>query len=137
MGERAVAKLIDWLILAIPAALLVLPFVVVEGEEASIEQPVWATAALVALFVVYDTVLVALWGTTVGKRAFSLRVARLGDGGPPDWSHAAIRVLLPAAIAVVPVIGILALSVFARAVVDPLRRGFHDLAAGTVVVRSA
>jgi uncharacterized RDD family membrane protein YckC len=136
VGERAVAKLIDLMVLALPAALLIIPFLAVEDDEPTLDLPLWATLGLVGLFVAYDTVCVARWGATVGKRVFGLRVAGVGDGGRPDWAHSAIRVMLPASIAVIPVVGILFLGVYLRAFPDPMRQGFHDVAAGTVVVRT-
>lgn len=135
VGERVVAKLIDLAILAVPAVLMVLPFVE-QGTEVTVEAPPWLTVAVVALLVVYDTVMVGVWSRTAGKFALGLRVAQIEDGGRPDWWRSAVRVLLPAAILVLPMLGVLVGIVFVRAAFDPLRQGWHDKAAATLVVRT-
>jgi uncharacterized RDD family membrane protein YckC len=75
----------------------------------------------IAVFAVEVYVLTVLTGTTVGKRLLGLRVARL-DGKPtgPGWTL--VRTLL--LLAVVPPL-----------VTDRDRRGLHDKAANTIVVR--
>lgn len=101
------------------------------------------------MWLAYDTCAVALWGKTLGKFVFRMRVAALGLGTRPTWSAAAIR-------AVVPMLGALSIGL-AQAAGDisrrvavlvafgwylvvylPLfgvdRRGLHDRAAGTVVL---
>lgn len=107
----------------------------------------WGTPLL--LFLAYETCAVALWGKTVGKFVFRIRVAALGLGTRPRWSAAAIR-------AVVPVLGTLLMglaeatedisrrvawlvgALWTLAVYLPVfgvdRRGLHDRAAGTAVL---
>ena len=121
--------------IVLTVVLLAIPFVET-GPEGTIEAPSWLLFVLIGALVVYDTVLISVWGRTVGKRLFGLRVACIEDGSTPDGWRSAIRVLLPAAIAVLPVIGVAVVAVFARAALDPIRQGFHDRAAATVVVRA-
>jgi len=66
-------------------------------------------------------VLTALTGTTIGKRLLGLRVARL-DGRPVGFGWGLVRTLL--LLAVVPPL-----------IYDRDRRGLHDKAANTIVVR--
>jgi uncharacterized RDD family membrane protein YckC len=66
-------------------------------------------------------VLTALTGFTLGKRLLRLRVLRL-DGKPVGFVWALVRTLL--LLAVIPAV-----------VTDRDRRGLHDRAANTVVVR--
>ena len=66
-------------------------------------------------------VLTALTGTTVGKRILGLQVARL-DGKPVGFGWGLVRTLL--LLAVVPPL-----------ITDRDRRGLHDKAANTIVLR--
>jgi len=74
-----------------------------------------------AVFGAETCVLTALTGTTIGKRLLGLRVARL-DGRPVGFGWALVRTLL--LLAVVPPL-----------ITDRDRRGLHDKAANTIVVR--
>jgi uncharacterized RDD family membrane protein YckC len=84
----------------------------------------------------YEFVMVAVWGRTVGKFALGTRVVRVDTGGPLLWWSAAIRALVPLAAGVIPGIGqFLSLVIYAGAFWDRRRRqGWHDRAAGTIVV---
>ena len=74
-----------------------------------------------SVFAVEVFVLTALGGATAGMRLTRLTIARL-DGRPVGWAAAAIRTVL--------------LLLFVPALIwDRDRRGLHDRAAGTVVVR--
>jgi len=74
-----------------------------------------------AIFGAETYVLTSLTGTTVGKRVLGLRVARL-DGRPVGLGWGLVRTLL--LLAVVPPL-----------IYDRDRRGLHDKAANTIVVR--
>ncbi len=74
-----------------------------------------------AIFGAETWILTALTGTTIGKRLLGLRVARL-DGRPVGLGWGLVRTLL--LLAVVPPL-----------VTDRDRRGLHDKAANTIVVR--
>jgi uncharacterized RDD family membrane protein YckC len=75
----------------------------------------------IAVFAAEIYILTALTGTTVGKRILGLRVARL-DGKPVGLVWGLVRTLL--LLAVVPPL-----------VTDRDRRGLHDQAANTIVLR--
>ncbi len=98
-----------------------------------------ALAALV-LLVLYEPVMVARWGATVGKLAMGLRVVRVADASTPRVLRSAARALVPSLAGVLTFgIGwfvvwvVLALSL----VFDQDERGWHDKLAGTVVVTRA
>ncbi|CAN5620093.1 hypothetical protein BH20ACT2_BH20ACT2_08780 [soil metagenome] len=135
IGQRILARILDALVLAVPAAALLLPQVSIDGDELSVDVPLWVTVALFAMGFAYEVALVAWRGQTVGKIALRIRVARFTDGKVPAPSQAAIRHVLPAVIGVTPYVSILALVVYVSAAWDPMKRGWHDKAAGTVVVR--
>ena len=150
-GSRAGARVIDAILVEIPfyLALLILfaGTVGADGqptdatEELRTHLPLWLVAGSVAIAVAYEVIAVALTGQTVGKWLLGLRVARYEDGTRPSWGQAALRCLLPAAAGVVAVetVGVYAAGVFivlASAFYNPLRRGWHDAAGGTIVVRT-
>jgi uncharacterized RDD family membrane protein YckC len=74
-----------------------------------------------AFFAAETYILMVLTGTTIGKRILGMRVARL-DGKPVGLGWGLVRTIL--LLAVVPPL-----------VIDRDRRGLHDKAANTIVVR--
>jgi len=134
-GVRAAARIIDTLIIAGP---VLLAATVVLAERGTADQgfPRWSAAVWFALAVTYDTVLVAWKGQTVGMLAVGIKVARIDNGRRPSWAHAGIRIALPAMAAALPFdYAIVVYSgIFTTAAWNPMRRGWHDKAAGTVVV---
>ena len=66
-------------------------------------------------------ILTALTGTTIGKRVLGMRVARL-DGKPVGIGWSLVRTIL-------------LLFVIPPLVIDSDRRGLHDKAANTIVIR--
>jgi uncharacterized RDD family membrane protein YckC len=94
--------------------------------------------AVTSLAFVYETLMIALLGRTVGKIAMGTRVVRLVDGGRPGWWEAVMRALVPLSLGAIPRVGVfLGVLVYSIALWNPLRQGLHDKAAGTLVVRHA
>lgn len=137
IGRRALAQFLDGLIVGVPLFFLTLPFdASITSEELSDSQLLWLTVVWVGASLVYNTVAIAVWGMTLGKRIVGLKVVNRGDGGPVSWTYSSVRALVPTVVQLVPVIGPgLAIVVYLRAVFHPLRQGLHDAAAGTIVVR--
>ncbi|MFK3729624.1 RDD family protein [Streptomyces sp. NPDC088090] len=143
-GRRILARLVDWLIIAVPLAVIGIPFDVyeratVDGDDFQTAwtgggQIVFQLLTIVA-FVTYDTVLTAKNGQTVGKRLMKLRVAMLNDGSTPPMSQSLLRAVvlwLPALICCACLWPLLLLVLI---LVDkPYKQGLHDKAAKTVVV---
>jgi uncharacterized RDD family membrane protein YckC len=90
----------------------------------------------VAAVVGYEVVLTTTQGATFGKRYLHLQVVRRADGTLPTWGPAVIRLLVPASGLLVCLIG--SLVVYASSLLDGsgYNRGWHDRAAGTVVIRT-
>ena len=97
-------------------------------------SPVARGVILVTTYLAYFFVQEGLWGATLGKRIFGLRVVRL-DGGPAGWAASFWRTILrvlevnPILLGAVP--GGLAVTWSKR------RQRLGDMLAGTVVVRRA
>ncbi len=147
LGARAVARILDLLLLVIPYSVLALFVYVVAGGDAAstaetmeptVRDRMVLTAPFLALAVLYETVTITLWGQTLGKFALGVRVARQVNGRCPLWWESALRIGLPAVVAVIPhpIAISAAMALFVTAGFDPLRRNLTDRAAGTVVVRS-
>jgi hypothetical protein len=109
-GRRLGALVVDWIV----AELIVLAF----GWHPSSAQGQWGT---IAVFGAEHLVLLSIWGTTLGKRLFGLRVGKLG--GPLTPLHVIARTVL--LLLVVPAV-----------IWDRDGRGLHDRLAGTVEVRA-
>ncbi|MFG2332280.1 RDD family protein [Streptomyces sp. NPDC048604] len=145
-GKRILARIIDWLIIAVPLALIGIPFDVYDRTTDSddfgdaISQTstgsglVFQLLTIVA-FVAYDTLMHAKAGQTLGKKLMKMRVAMLNDGSTPPMNASLIRAIvlwLPALICCACLWPLLLLILI---LVDkPYKQGLHDKAAKTVVV---
>ena len=144
--QRIYARLVDFALIQISMGMifalwLLSQFGTPDAVPTDYETPFVLLAVAIAVEVVYETVLVALTGRTLGKLLFGLRVARYSDGKKPTISQAALRALLPAAggavvVAATRLAGLGALPILASSFFNPLRRGWHDQAGGTLVVRT-
>lgn len=135
IGQRAIAQLLDGLIIGIPLFILTYSFGgdITDTEDSNL---LWLTLLWLGVSLFYNTALVATTGATLGKRIMKLRVVNRTDGSPVNWTYAAVRALVPTLAGVVPVIGFaLNIAVYVRAFFHPFRQGLHDAAAGTIVVR--
>jgi uncharacterized RDD family membrane protein YckC len=135
IGQRAIAQLLDGLIIGIPLFALTYS---IGGDIADTENPnlLWLTILWLGLSLLYNTAFIAISGATLGKRVMKLRVVNRVDGSAVSWTYAAVRALVPTVAGLVPVIGFaLNIAVYVRAFFHPHRQGLHDAAAGTIVVR--
>jgi uncharacterized RDD family membrane protein YckC len=144
IGQRFLARLLD---LVIFGAMYVVLFVLgVGGLGASVDPQtgqasaagaaaLFGTIALAAVLgLLYEVVLIALKGQTVGKMALGIAVVRSADGGVPGWGPSTVRWLIPLVGAFVCYVG--AILVYLSPLFDSSGRmqGWHDKAANTLVV---
>ena len=136
---RVGARLLDGVILAVPTVALLLAFGDLDLEAGRTATPVWVAAATVVMAALYEIVLIAMSGQTIGKRVLGIQVVDVVTGRPPRLSGATLRYLVPGVPSLLPVPGapLLGLLVWLSATWSPTRQGWHDRAAGTVVVRTA
>lgn len=135
IGQRAIAQLLDGLIIGIPLFIVTYSFGgdITDTEDSNL---LWLTLLWLGVSLFYNTAMIATSGATLGKRIMKLRVVNRTDGSPVNWTYAAVRALVPTLAGVVPVIGFaLNIAVYVRAFFHPFRQGLHDAAAGTIVVR--
>jgi uncharacterized RDD family membrane protein YckC len=88
-----------------------------------------------------EVVPVAVWGRSLGKAAFGLRVVTVSAGGdvgqPPGVARALARTTVLYAPLAAPLWGVVVLTaVLVPVVLDRFGRGLHDRLAGTMVVSS-
>ena len=132
--RRILAQIIDQLVVLVPVVAIALAIGVRTVDDLG-DKAFAINIAVVAVGFTYEFVMVGRWGRTLGKFAMGTRVVRIDTGERVLWYSSAIRALVPLAAGVIPGIGqILSLFVYVRAFFDPRRQGWHDRAAGTVVV---
>lgn len=142
-SARLNAKIIDLLILVgviVGGVILVLVTLVAEGLGVGIGlvEGVFLSALLIVLAsLLYDPLLIAIRGQTVGKKATGIRVVRADNGGLPTLGASFARWALPGVLLAIPGAGyVLAAFCFSSLLRDASRRGWHDKVAGTVVVKT-
>lgn len=142
-AARLRAKVIDGMILVgvIVVGIILVLLSLVAGEWGVgigiVEGVMLATMMFGLVSLLYDPVLIAIRGQTVGKMVERIRVVRADNGELPSWGKSFGRWAVPGVLKFIPVVGFfLALICYASLTRDASRRGWHDKAAGTVVVKA-
>lgn len=146
-GARIGARLLDGLILGVGGAILAFlgigggALVASTGTEEAAALAVSAIFGLLAVLAVlglaYEVALIALRGQTVGKMATGVRVVRADTGDLPGWGKSIGRWAIPYLAGLLPVVGwLLSVLTYVSLTWDDRRQGWHDKAAGTVVVKA-
>ena len=102
--------------------------------------------ANVVIFITYEVLMTALKGQTLGKMATSIRVVRADNGEPVGWGKSIGRWIIPHVplmlaipLLIVPPISLFLLLapllVYVSFTWDRTRQGWHDKAAGTIVIK--
>jgi uncharacterized RDD family membrane protein YckC len=145
-AQRTFGWILDSILINGPLSLVLLPYLSI-GDDGRItfDAPYWATVLPVVVFVIYQVAALAWRGQTLGMMATGIRLARYADGKRPRLDQAGIRQLLPAIFMLVPIVnlltgvlGLMQYLILFSFLWDPsgLRRGWHDKASGTIVVRT-
>jgi uncharacterized RDD family membrane protein YckC len=125
--DRFLAYAIDALIFLIPCEFTLAKF----SPQTPVPRDFWFQwhYGWLAAYTLYQTILNAGEGTTLGKRILGLRVVTT-DGDSPGFVRSLVRAVL-----YIPCGAFFELG-FALALTNPMRRGLHDLLAGTVVLEA-
>jgi uncharacterized RDD family membrane protein YckC len=136
LAQRIGAKLVDWLIIFVAWAVIMGP--VTKADGSSLEIPVWARLASLAVLVGYETVMVTVWGRTVGKMLTGIRLSDVRTGGRPPFVKALVRAAIVGGVVAVTgqFFAVVLVFVYFTAAFPSDTRGLLDRAAGTVVVRA-
>ena len=125
--QRALALLIDWLIVVV----ISMPIIVVAfGAEYFSLDPMRRAWDLVTVLIV-GILIVGFWrycGATPGKLAVGLRIVDAETGKPPSTGRLVVRLLCYLLSALPLYLG------FLWAAIDRRKQGWHDKIAGTVVI---
>jgi uncharacterized RDD family membrane protein YckC len=141
VGLRATARIIDFVIVLMPATLLAEAFGVGRNDDGLLVGPTWPRFILPVTFVLYETLMVAWRGQTVGKLLCRIQVVEWSTGEVPTTREAAFRAAVPGIFFFLYLLGgAFGLLLFVPAVIylssvaDPVRRGVHDRAGDTIVL---
>ena len=140
MGSRLAARILDAVIAGVIS--LVVLIVVFGGLSAANSSETgflvgFLSTLLVIMLVwlLYEPVLIAVYGQTLGKKIVGVKVIRADNGEIPGYGKSISRWLVPSVVNFIPVIGsIISLVVYLSPVFSDTRQGWHDKAAATVVV---
>jgi uncharacterized RDD family membrane protein YckC len=133
IGGALVDGLLTSMVVVVP---LLLGFVHFDDLQQIQISAAWA-AVLLVFGAAYTIVPTALWGQTAGKLAVGTRVVVDADGSVPGWRRSAVRWAVSEGVARLPYVGLwVSVVVLASLAFDSRRRGLHDKAAGTIVVRA-
>ncbi|QBI53756.1 RDD family protein [Streptomonospora litoralis] len=116
IGRRLAGLVLDWLLCVLVASALT------GGPGGDPAATSSTSSAALLLFAAYSAVMLAVFGTTLGKRIVGVEVASAGDR-PLPWPVAMV------------VRTVLLCLVIPAVVYDRDHRGLHDRAAGTVTRR--
>ena len=144
-GQRVLARVADFVIVGVVIVLLLAVGLGslagstdANGNPGSIGVASFLSTLLLILVVAlaYEVVLVAIRGATLGKQLVGIKVVRSADGAIPGWGPSLVRWVIPAAASFI--CGLLELVVYSSFLFDSTGRlqGWHDKAAGTLVVSS-
>ena len=145
--HRAGARLFDTLIMEVPLLVLSLPYVdASDPERIARDFPHWLVIAMAVTPIVFDLVFVLWRRATPGKMLLGIEVRNYADGGRLAFHQVAYRALIPHIGGIISLVWVaegaqsflafITPFVFITAVYHPLRRGIHDRAAGTIVLRN-
>ena len=104
ISRRAVGQILDQLVVLLPVAVVAVSLGVRNADDLK-SSGFALNVAAVSMAFVYETVMIAVWGRTLGKFAMRTRVVRIDNGGPVLWSSSSVRALLPLAAGVIPGVG--------------------------------
>jgi uncharacterized RDD family membrane protein YckC len=151
MGKRFLARVIDGLIIGIPAGIIITVITLAmapsaeeinsgsfdEGDSLGLIATVFISAGvLIVASVLYEVAMIATSGATVGKKVAGVKVVRMADGQLPGWGSAFGRWAIPYLCNLIPCVGgLIALLCWLSPFFDSVyRQGWHDKAAKTVVI---
>ncbi|MBC6458835.1 RDD family protein [Actinomadura sp. HBU206391] len=139
-GQRLLARIVDTLVVGLPVVLIA------RATLPQVTAEIVASVGLAGLLLVYESVQLARWGRTLGKRLAGVAVVPAGPEGPEEGRLGVGRAVLrsavyalPIAARPVPVLGVMAglfwVGNAALLFERPRRQALHDRVARTFVVR--
>lgn len=136
--RRLGARVIDLVLVTAVYFLVTWPILGYDWDESDIGLYLVAAAVGAAIEIAYEVTLIATRGQTLGKMAARIKVIRVGDGQLPGWSSSLRRWAIPGLTRFIPNLwaGTLAAWLcYLSLTWGRNHRGWHDMVAGTIVVR--
>ena len=149
-GMRALARIMDFIIVSFPFSFIVAALgtkTITSGpDKGDLTGPLWPLLLFPIAFIIYETVLISMFGQTIGKWVCQVKAVRYTDGHLAYMQEGFIRAFVPGVFLVAayaaPIVGINALSylqfvpilIYLASLADPIYRGPHDKAANTIVL---
>lgn len=134
-SARSIGIVVDQIIAVIPVAVGAVAAGFRPTDDIDADTLLVLNVAAVLVLFVYQSVLVGLFGRTVGKIVTRTRVVRTDTGGRLGWFASVQRALVTAVAGGLPEVSLLlAAVVYGAAWFSPRRQGIHDRAAGSIVV---
>lgn len=136
-GRRLLARIIDFIIVSIPAGLLdwAVGGIQTNSDNVNYGKTYLGSGIAAVLYIGYEWWMTRATGQTLGKKWLGLRVAMLDNGAVPTSSAALIRpaVFWLPSLFCCPCLWIILIGILLL-LDKPYRQGLHDKAAKTVVV---
>lgn len=140
-GLRAGARIFDYFLISLPIAVATSALGVEVTETGRVEGPLWPRFLFPIVFMLYETVCIGRFGQTGGKMLFRVQAVDWERGGLASYRQAAIRAIVPGVFLFVAVFGgvlgflqFVAILIYLSSLADVVYRGWHDKAAGTIVL---
>ena len=133
ISRRVAARIVDALVGFAALFISTLAATVVAVSASSV-LAVALFVAMLVLVLLYEPVMVRHGGATLGKMMTGLTVISTDTGETPDWGQSFKRWGLPTGLGLL--VAPLALLCYLSLLWNRERRGWHDLFAGTSVVRA-
>ena len=139
MGRRLWARIIDFVLLGLVAliAIIALFGLLADSERGFLVALFLGILMVLAIWILYEPMMIAAMGQTLGKKWAGVKVVRADDGAAPGWGKSFVRWLIPHVVLLIPILGQVAmLLVYISPLFTPTRQGWHDMAASTAVLKS-
>ncbi len=134
--RRFLGFVIDWSVLVI-ASLAAASVVGIDlGDQGALRLPASARLVQGLVGAAYHIGFTASVGQTPGKMLIRTRVVMERTERIPDLGSSALRWLVPGVFVFLPGVSIISVVIYGWLLFDTLRRGLHDKAARTVVIRA-
>ena len=129
--RRAVARIMDAIFIGFVAGVISTVIFGWDGPDGTYVS-VW-----MAFWLLYEGLMVAYKGQTLGKMIMGTRIVLASTGVVPGIARSVARWVLPAALSILPNgLSIVALVVYLSALWNGKRQGWHDMLGKTVVIVS-
>ena len=139
MGRRLWARIIDFVLLGLVAliAIIALFGLLADSERGFLVALFLGILMVLAIWILYEPMMIAAMGQTLGKKWAGVKVVRADDGAVPGWGKSFVRWLIPSVVNLIPILGgIAALVIYISPLFTPTRQGWHDMAASTAVLKA-